>query len=114
MMSARSALSRWLPAAVVRTAVLSACAVLACGGTGPVHHQAARAPTPSPSPTLTASRVIDGIHCGVVRNPLQHFHIHLSILALGQQRTVPYGIGVVDPVLDTSSGDANVVDARCY
>lgn len=94
--------------------MLAACAVLACGGTGPVRHQAAHVPAPSPSPTLTASQVIDGIRCGVVRNPLQHFHVHLSIMALGQPRSVPYGIGVVDPVVDTSSGNANVADARCY
>jgi hypothetical protein len=114
MRSALSALSRWLTSAVVRTALLSAWAVLACGGTAPVHHQTAHAPSPSPSPTLSASQVIDGIRCGAVRRPLLHFHAHLSIMVFGQPRPVPYGIGVVDPVLDTSAGDPNVVDARCY
>ncbi len=54
------------------------------------------------------------MRCGVVRRPLLHFHPHLALSVLGQGRTVPYAIGVVEPVLDTTGAQPNVVDARCY
>jgi hypothetical protein len=52
---------------------------------------------------------VDGIACDTT-TPVQHIHVHLTLIADGQQRAIPIAIGVGDPFILQNF----VVAARCY
>jgi hypothetical protein len=52
---------------------------------------------------------VDGIACDTT-TPVQHIHVHLTLIANGQQRAIPIAIGVGDPFILQQF----VVAAGCY
>jgi hypothetical protein len=52
---------------------------------------------------------VDGIACDTT-TPVQHIHVHLTLIANGQQRAIPIAVGVGDPITIQNF----VVAARCY
>jgi hypothetical protein len=52
---------------------------------------------------------VDGIACDAT-TPVQHIHVHLTLIADGQQRAIPIAVGVGDPFIIQSF----VVAAGCY
>jgi hypothetical protein len=73
----------------------------------------AGAPQIDTNPALLASTAgqargepVDGIEAGSMEQLLLHIHAHLSIYVHGQQKFVPYGIGIVLPyqLQNTASG----------
>jgi hypothetical protein len=52
---------------------------------------------------------VDGIACDA-STPVQHIHVHLTLIANGQQRAIPIAVGVGDPITIQNF----VVAARCY
>jgi hypothetical protein len=73
----------------------------------------ASAPQIDTNPALLASTAgqargepVDGIEAGSMEQLLFHIHAHLAIYVHGQQKFVPYGIGIVPPyqMQNTASG----------
>ena len=73
----------------------------------------ASAPQIDTNPALLAStagqargETVDGIEAGGMEQLLFHIHAHLAIYLHGQQKFVPYGIGIVPPyqLQNTASG----------
>jgi hypothetical protein len=52
---------------------------------------------------------VDGIACDTT-TPVQHIHVHLTLIANGQQRAIPLAVGVDDPFILQNF----VVAAGCY
>jgi hypothetical protein len=52
---------------------------------------------------------VDGISCDTT-TPIQHIHVHLTLIANGQQRAIPIAIGVGNPFILQNF----VVAAGCY
>ncbi|MEP7064517.1 MAG: hypothetical protein ABI889_00660 [Gemmatimonadota bacterium] len=54
-------------------------------------------------------QTVDGVACDTT-TPVQHLHVHLSLIADGTQRAVPLGVGVDNPFVIQNF----VVAAGCY
>jgi hypothetical protein len=92
--------------------VASALVAIIVVGRHPTSTNAA-APQTDTNPALLASTAgqargepVDGIEAGTMEQLLFHIHAHLAIYAQGQQKFVPYGIGIVPPyqLQNTASG----------
>jgi len=73
-------------------------------------------PTPTPSPPTTAAtgQPVDGVQCQTSEQVAYHIHAHLAIYVNGQPQTVPLGIGIPNPQVDSSSGEPFVVGGSCF
>lgn len=54
---------------------------------------------------------VDGVEANSTEQLLFHIHAHLQIYGNGQQKLVPYGVGIVPPYRLESSQDGSFVDA---
>lgn len=81
------------------------------GGSGP--QPSAPDPQIDTNPALLASTAgqvhgesVDGVDAGHMEQLLFHIHAHLAIYVRGQQKLIPYGIGIVPPykLLNTANG----------
>jgi hypothetical protein len=69
------------------------------------------APTGAPQP----GQSVDGITCEVSGEQVAfHHHSRLTIFVNGQQRTVPYGVGIADPQLQPGVGVPFVDNGACF
>ncbi len=64
--------------------------------------------------SAASGQTVDGISCDASEQVAYHIHSHLAVYVNGQQRSVPYGIGVVEPVPQTVSGSTFVSASQCY
>jgi hypothetical protein len=64
--------------------------------------------------SAAAGQTVDGISCDASEQVAYHVHAHLAIYVNGQQRGVPYGVGVVQPVPQSVSGGTFVSASQCY
>ena len=66
-------------------------------------------------PTSVTGQTIDGIGCQAMEQVLFHIHAHLAIFVNSQQRTIPEGIGIMPPRLETQSAEGPFVSSgTCY
>jgi hypothetical protein len=70
--------------------------------------------TSAASPTAATGQTIDGIQCQTSEQVAYHIHAHLAILVDGRAQTVPPGIGIPNPQIDSSSGEPFVVGGSCF
>lgn len=101
----------WLIGGVVAIIATAVVAIVVVGRT-PTSTDAS-APQIDTNPALLASTAgqargepVDGIEAGSMEQLLFHIHAHLAIYVHGQQKFVPYGIGIVPPyqLQNTTSG----------
>jgi hypothetical protein len=101
----------WLIGGVVAIIAAAVVAIVVVGRT-PTSTNAS-APQIDTNPALLASTAgqargepVDGIEAGSMEQMLFHIHAHLAIYVRGQQKFVPYGIGIVPPyqLQNTTSG----------
>jgi hypothetical protein len=91
--------------AIARSAVAVALAGMLTFGVSPPGRQTSAAPAPAtesvpvlaPLTSEATGQVVDGISSGAAEHVAFHIHTHLQVYVQGQQRAVPYGIGVVSP-----------------
>jgi len=111
----------WLIGGAVVVIAIAVVAVVGVGRT--TTSTGAGASQIDPNPSLLASTVgqaggesVDGIEAGSMEQLLFHFHAHLAIYVHGQQKFVPYGIGIVPPykLQDTASGPFVVGGSKFY
>lgn len=59
---------------------------------------------------------VDGIKCDPNEQLVTHVHAHVAIYVDGKAKLIPYGIGIPNPVVDTSSGTpfAGAPSGGCY
>ena len=55
---------------------------------------------------------VDGIACDTT-TPVQHIHVHLTLIANGQQRAIPIAIGVGDPFIIQNLSSRRVATMGC-
>jgi hypothetical protein len=104
----------WLIGAVVAIIVAAVVAIVIIGRIPKSTN--ASAPQIDTNPALLASTAgqargepVDGIEAGSMEQLLFHIHAHLAIYVHGQQKFVPYGIGIVPPYqLQNTAGGAFV------
>ena len=101
----------WLIGGAVAIIAAAVVAILVVGRTPTATN--AGAPQIDSNPALLASTAgqahgepVDGIEAGSMEQALFHIHAHLAIYVHGQQKFVPYGIGIVPPyrLQNTASG----------
>jgi hypothetical protein len=69
------------------------------------------APTGSPEP----GQSVDGIKCEVGGEQVAfHHHSRLTVFVNGQQKVVPYGVGIADPQLQAGIGVPFVDNGACF
>ena len=72
-------------------------------------------PTQSGGPNPSATgQAINDIKCETQEQVLFHIHAHLAIYANGQPRTVPAGIGIPDPVTQSTTEGPYVASGSCF
>ncbi len=122
---------RWARATVLASAI--AIGLSACGGTSTTSSTTTTASTSTgaPNPTLPASPTVlapagdaakhhpvDGISCQITEKLLFHIHAHLAVFVNGQQRYIPYGIGIGPPLELSPTGGVTggpfVVGGSCF
>jgi len=71
--------------------------------------------TASGAPGAAATgQTIDGIQCQTSEQVAYHIHAHLAILVDGRAQTVPLGIGIPNPQIDSSGGKPFAVGGSCF
>jgi hypothetical protein len=98
----------WLLPVGISAAVLAALAIVVLLVFG-------RGSPPSRTTSFAGTgQTVDGVQCQTQEQVVYHIHAHLAILANGEPRTVPMGIGIPSPqVQDTTSGPF-VVSGSCF
>jgi hypothetical protein len=64
--------------------------------------------------SAAGGKTVDGISCDASEQVAYHIHTHLAVFVNGQSRSVPYGIGVVQPVPQAANGGTFVSASNCY
>ncbi|MEY9848724.1 hypothetical protein [Streptacidiphilus sp. MAP5-3] len=64
--------------------------------------------------SAASGKPVDGISCDASEQVAYHIHTHLAVYVNGQLRSVPYGIGVVQPVPQAANGGTFVSASNCY
>ncbi len=57
---------------------------------------------------------VDGVACNTGEQLAYHIHAHLAVYVDGQLRTIPYGIGIVQPVAEQTSSGPFVSQGSCF
>jgi hypothetical protein len=57
---------------------------------------------------------VDGVACNTGEQLAYHIHAHLAVYVNGQPRTIPYGIGIENPVPEQTSAGPFVVEGDCF
>ena len=76
----------------------------------PLENGPSLAPAGSPSPGQT----VDGIQCQAGEQVAFHIHSRLTIFVNGHPKSVPYGVGIVDPQIQPGIGVPFVVSGACF
>jgi hypothetical protein len=111
----------WLIGGVVAIIATAVVAIVVVGRTPTSTNSSA--PQIDTNPELLASTAgqargepVDGIEAGSMEQLLFHIHAHLAIYVHGQQKFVPYGIGIVPPyqLQNTASGSFVAGGSKFY
>jgi hypothetical protein len=57
---------------------------------------------------------VDGVACNTGEQLAYHIHAHLAVYVNGQPRTIPYGIGIKQPVAEQTSSGPFVSQGDCF
>lgn len=68
----------------------------------------------APASTAASGAPVDGIRCDAAEQVAYHIHAHLAVFVEGASRPVPYGIGVVTPLVSDTPAGPFVQATRCY
>lgn len=68
----------------------------------------------APAGAAAGGWTVDGIRCDAAEQVAYHLHAHLAVFVNGASRPVPYGIGVVTPVVSETPQGPFVQATRCY
>ena len=66
------------------------------------------------SPPAGPVTTVDGIPCGAMEATHYHVHAHLAVFVRGQPVKIPAGIGIVDPVIATTSQGDLATGGTCF
>jgi hypothetical protein len=86
----------------------------AAGGLGPEGMPLAPGDPLSTVAGAATGATVDGIRCDTDEQVAYHIHTHLAIYVDGAPRTVPAGIGIVEPQLESSPHGMFAQASRCY
>jgi len=82
--------------------------------TGPEGIAVETGPALAPASTAVDGAPVDGIRCDASEQVAYHIHSHLLVFVDGQPRSLPYGIGLVAPVVQKTGPNAFASASRCY
>jgi hypothetical protein len=71
-------------------------------------------PELAPASTTTPGGTVDGIQCAPVEQLAYHIHAHLQVYDDGQPRTLPAGIGLIEPVAQQTADGPFYGATHCY
>jgi hypothetical protein len=57
---------------------------------------------------------VDGVACNAGEQLAYHIHAHLSVYVNGQPKTIPYGIGIKNPIPEQTSAGPFVSQGDCF
>jgi hypothetical protein len=86
----------------------------AAGPMGPERVPVPAAPALAGTSAATAGQPVDGVSCQASEQTILHIHTHLTIFVNGQQRQVPAGIGIPDPVAQQTAAGAFIESGSCF
>lgn len=82
--------------------------------TGPEGIAVETGPSLAPASTAVDGAPVNGIRCDASEQVAYHIHSHLLVFVNGQPRSLPYGIGLVTPVVQKTGPNAFASASRCY
>jgi hypothetical protein len=82
--------------------------------TGPEGIAVETGPALAPASSAVDGAPVDGIRCDASEQVAYHIHSHLLVFVNGQPRSLPYGIGLVAPVVQKTGANAFASASRCY
>jgi hypothetical protein len=71
-------------------------------------------PVLAPASSSTTGQTVDGIQCDASEQVAYHVHSHLSIYVDGHSRSLPAGVGIVEPEARQTAAGAFYGASRCY
>ncbi len=71
-------------------------------------------PALAPASTAVDGAPVQGIRCEASEQVAYHIHSHLLVFVNGQPRKLPYGIGLVAPVVEDTGLGTFASASRCY
>jgi hypothetical protein len=103
-------------------AVALGLALQSCGGAatkpaaaaGPEGIAVETGPALAPASTAVDGAPVQGIRCEASEQVAYHIHSHLLVFVNGQPRKLPYGIGLVAPVVEDTGLGTFASASRCY
>jgi len=99
--------------AVVLGVTLQACGSVT-GSAGPEGIPLETGPALAPISTSANGAPVDGIQCNAEEQVAYHIHSHLLVFLNGQPHSIPYGIGLVLPVIKNAARGAFAGASHCY
>ena len=81
---------------------------------GPEGIPLANGPVLAGTGQMASGSAVDGIGCLNQEQTLFHIHAHLTIFVAGHARSVPYGIGITKPELQSTPAGAFVGGGSCF
>lgn len=82
--------------------------------TGPEGIAVETGPALAPASTAADGMPVDGIQCDAAEQVAYHIHSHLLVFVNGEPRSLPYGIGLVEPVVQKTGPYSFASANRCY
>ena len=71
-------------------------------------------PELAPASSTTPGGTVDGIQCAPLEQLAYHIHAHLQVYDHGQPRTLPAGIGLIQPVAEQTANGPFYGATHCY
>lgn len=71
-------------------------------------------PELAPASSTTPGGTVDGIQCAPLEQLAYHIHAHLQVYDHGQPRTLPAGIGLIEPVAEQTANGPFYGATHCY
>jgi hypothetical protein len=68
----------------------------------------------APAGAAASGAAVDGVRCDAAEQVAYHIHAHLAVFVDGTSRPVPYGIGVVTPLVTDTPQGPFAQATRCY
>jgi hypothetical protein len=109
---------RWLIGAVVAVALVAA----ACGGSSSTSSPSSSTSSSSPNSGELLAQLgngstgdpVDGVACLAGEQLAYHIHAHLAVYVNGQPKSIPYGIGIKNPIPEQTSAGPFVAQGDCF
>jgi hypothetical protein len=68
----------------------------------------------APASTSATGSTVDGVQCDSSEQVAYHVHTHLAIYVDGKARALPAGVGIVEPVAESTTAGPFDQASRCY